>query len=104
MPNAQCHFLVSSQRVEIIIINVLILFALWDVSRTRPKQAIRVSPRLIDTLGFWPTPLPPTFRNFQKCSFLLEIQIPIYVMKKRSAINSKGSDWYCRCQLQHCGP
>ena len=59
---------------------------------------------LIDTLGFWPTPLPPTFRNFQKCSFLPEIQIPIYVMKERSAINSKGSDWYCRCQLQHCGP
>ena len=28
---------------------------------------------LIDTLGFWPTPLPPTFKNFQKCSFLPEI-------------------------------
>ena len=46
-------------------------------------------------MGFWPTPLPPTFKKVQKCSFLLEIQIPINVIKKRSAINSKGSDWYC---------
>ena len=46
----------------------------------------------------------PPAPNFQKCSFLLEFQISIYAMKKRSAINSKGSDWYCRCQLQHCGP
>ena len=49
----------------------------------------------------WDFGLPPcpqlskTFKIFQKCSFLLEIQIPINVMKKRSAINSKGSDWYC---------
>ena len=27
--------------------------------------------RLIDTLGFWPTPLPPTFKNFQKLSEML---------------------------------
>ena len=52
-------------------------------------------------LTLWDFGLPPcpqlskTFKIFQKCSFLLEIQIPINVMKKRSAINSKGSDWYC---------
>ena len=26
---------------------------------------------LIDTLGFWPTPLPPTFKNFRKLSEML---------------------------------
>ena len=67
-----------------------------DLSKTSclDKESLKIilkpdmstsSNRLSDTLGFWPTPLPPTFKKVQKCSFLLEINtMKILIIHQRS--------------------
>ena len=63
-----------------------------EVEQQQLLQELTLEQLLAVKLAYGILAYPPS-PNFQKCSFLPETQIPIYAMKKRSAINSNGSDW-----------